>query len=419
MYNIYSLKNGLKVVTEKIEYVNSISVGIWMKIGARNEKKEQTGISHFIEHMLFKGTKNKSAMDIVKSIEDVGGHINAFTGKETTCIYVRALNTHEKLCVETLADMIFNSLFNEEDIEKEKMVIGEEINMNDDSPEDLLTDLQCLAMWGDGALSNTILGTKEAIGKFNRDKLKKYIKENYIPQNCVISICGNFSEDMTKLVEENFSNWENKNSLIRTYDVPVKVNNNIFKPKEIEQLHINMGLEGVELGSDDMYPLAILTNRFGGGASSILFQKVREEQGLCYSVYAFNSAYVNTGALNIYGALSPNTVQQFIDITREEVEKFSKFKFSNDDLYKAKEQLKGGYLLALENTSNRMFSNGRTLLMSDRVKTPDEILGKIEAIDNDKIEVMMERIFKKGILNYTFVGSGQDNVSLENLNVLK
>lgn len=415
MYNIYSLKNGLKVVTEKITYVNSVSVGVWFKVGSRNETMNDNGISHFIEHMLFKGTKNRSAVDIVKEIEDVGGQVNAFTGKEVTCFYVRLLNTHEKLAIDVLADMIFNSLFYDEDIAKEKSVVNEEINMNEDSPEDILSDLSSKSIWGSSGLANSILGTKANIRDFNREQIIQYIKENYIPKNCVISVCGNFSSDIYNYIEENFSAWENHSNEERVFDVPEKTNTNIFKLKDIEQLHINMSLDGVALNEDNTFALALLANRFGGGASSVLFQKVREERGLCYTVYGYTNAYINTGAFNIYGALSQSTVNEFLDITKNEIEKFAKYNFSHDELYKAKEQLKGAYLLGLENTSARMFTLGRNLLLRNKIKTPDEILSEIEAIDVERLQHFQNEVFNKGILSYSIVGNDITGINVPNI----
>lgn len=233
MYNLFTLDNGLRVVLENIDYVKSVSVGLWIENGSRNENLKNNGISHFIEHMMFKGTENRSALQIAECIEDVGGQINAFTGKEATCYYIKILNSHIELALEVLSDMLFNSKFKEEDIEKEKGVIIEEISMTEDSPEDVLSDLHCKAIWGDDSISYPILGTVETVKSFKRKDIVDYINKYYIPENSVISICGNFDiNELEKLINKYFGNWnsgENKN--ITVYSKPKIENNHLFKNK--------------------------------------------------------------------------------------------------------------------------------------------------------------------------------------------
>lgn len=221
MYNVFELDNGLRVVVENIDYVNSVSVGLWIKNGSRNEEKYDNGISHFIEHMLFKGTTDRTALEIAESIEDVGGQINAFTGKEATCFYVKVLDSHLDLAVDVLADMLFNSKFLSEDIEKEKGVIIEEINMSEDLPEDVLSDLHSKAMWGEDSISLPILGNANTIKSFNREQLLDYIGSHYIPENSVISIAGRVDlKNVEKLVEKYFKDWHGKNKIITDYSFP-------------------------------------------------------------------------------------------------------------------------------------------------------------------------------------------------------
>ncbi len=301
MYNLFKLDNGLRVVVENIDYVNSVSVGLWIKSGSRNEEKYNNGISHFIEHMLFKGTANRTALEIAESIEDVGGQINAFTGKEATCFYVKVLDTHLDLAIDVLADMLFNSKFLPEDIEKEKGVIVEEINMSEDLPEDVLSDLHNKAMWGNDSISLPILGNADTVKSFNRKQLLEYINSRYIPENSVISIAGKVNlKNVEKLIEKYFKNWCGKDKVITNYSFPKLLNNHLLKRKNIEQLHLSLGIQGVKGGSDDIYPLLLLNNIYGGGASSILFQKIREEKGLCYSVYSYLTSFNNNGVVIVY-----------------------------------------------------------------------------------------------------------------------
>ena len=346
MYKLIKLDNGLRIAVEDIEYVNSVSVGLWVENGSRNENEVNSGISHFIEHMLFKGTKDRTAKQIAEAIEDVGGQINAFTSREATCFYIKALDTHLDLSLDIISDMLFNSTFCDEDIEKEKGVIVEEINMSEDSPEDVLADLHTKAIWESDSISLPILGTMDTVNSFNRQMIVDYIDSYYIPENSVISISGKFDmQNIEKLVQKYFGKWRCKNKQITKYSSPKIFNNHYFRKKEIEQLHISLGIPGVGLGDDDIYTLILLSNILGGGASSLLFQKVREELGVCYSVYCYISAFKNTGVVSIYAGLNPKYALVAIDVIKEEVSKFAKLGITNEKLNKAKEQLKGSYIL--------------------------------------------------------------------------
>ena len=405
MYNLIKLDNGLRIAVEDIEYVNSVSVGLWVENGSRNENTVNNGISHFIEHMLFKGTKDRTAKQIAEAIEDVGGQINAFTSREATCFYIKALDTHLDLSLDIISDMLFNSTFCEEDIEKEKSVIVEEINMSEDSPEDVLADLHTKAIWKSDSISLPILGTMDTVNSFNRQMIVDYIDSYYIPENSVISISGKFNMiDIEKLVQKYFGKWRCKNKQITKYSSPKIFSNHYFRKKDIEQLHISLGIPGVGLGEDDIYTLILLSNILGGGASSLLFQKVREELGVCYSIYCYISAFKNTGIVSIYAGLNPKYAQVAIDVIKEEVSKFAKLGISNEKLNKAKEQLKGSYILGLESTSSRMFSNGKSALFMDKINTPEEILQKIDEIDMTRVNTVMEKTFKMGIINSAYVG---------------
>lgn len=411
MYNLFRLSNGLRVVVENIEYVNSVSVGLWVENGSRNENVVNSGISHFIEHMMFKGTSDRTAKQIAEAIEDVGGQINAFTGREATCFYIKALDTYLELSLDILSDMLFNSNFSEEEIEKEKGVIIEEINMSEDSPEDVLTDLHAKAIWGDDSISFPILGTMDTVKSFTRKMITDYIDSYYIPENSVISISGKFDmENIEKLVEKYFGKWDSVNKNITRYSSPELLNHNYFRKKDIEQLHISLGIPGVELGNDDTYTLILLSNILGGGSSSLLFQKIREELGVCYSIYSYISAFKNTGVVSIYAGLSPLYAEVAIEAIKEEVSKFAKLGVDNERLRKAKEQLKGSYILGLESTSSRMFSNGKSVMFLDKINTPKDVLRKINEIDMVKVNLVLEKTFKTGIINSAYVGKEKERL---------
>jgi len=409
MYNIFTLKNGLRVVYENINYVKSISVGLWIENGSRNEHSSNNGISHFIEHMMFKGTKNRSSLQLAEAIEDVGGQINAFTGKESTCFYVKALDSYLDLSLEILSDMLFNSNFNADDIEKEKGVISEEINMSEDSPEDVLSDLHSSAIWGDDSISLPILGTSETIISFTRDGILEYISSHYIPENSVISIAGNVDEiKVESLVEKYFGEWNCSDKKITQYSIPVLQNNHLHKKKNIEQLHLSLGLPGIQTGNEDLYTLLLMSNILGGGASSLLFQRIREQKGLCYSIYSYISAFKNTGVISIYTSLNPRYADVVVSLINEEIARFIDQGISPDKLKKAKEQLKGSYMLGLENTSSRMFNNGKSVLFLNRINSLDDMVSKIDRIDQSKLQDVMGKTFSKGIQNSAFVGENVD-----------
>jgi len=409
MYRLIKLDNGLRIVCEKISHVRSISVGLWIENGSRNENSTNNGISHFIEHMMFKGTKTRSSLQLMEAIEDVGGQINAFTGKEATCFYVKALDSYLELSMDILSDMLFNSNFSTDDIEKEKGVILEEINMSEDSPEDVLSDLHSTAIWGSDSISLPILGTFETINSFNRDMIMDYLSSYYIPENSVISIAGNFdASTIEELVYKYFGNWNPPNKRITNYSTPILLKKHLHKMKNIEQLHLSLGIPGIQTGHDDLYTLLLLSNIFGGGASSILFQKIREEKGLCYSIYSYISAYNNTGVIAIYTSLNPKYAADVICFVKEEISEFINRRISPEKLKKAKEQLKGSYILGLENTSSRMFNNGKSVLFLNRINTPEDIIQKIDKIDQNVLNDVMDKTFLKGIQNSAFVGRNVD-----------
>ncbi len=405
MYKIITLDNGLRVVIEKIDYVNSISVGLWVKNGSRRESKEQNGISHFIEHMLFKGTKNRSAKVIAESIEEVGGQINAFTSKEVTCFYIKALDSYLELSLDVLSDMLLNSTFDEKDIEKEKSVILDEINLSEDTPEEVLQDLHSESVWGEDGLALPILGTPSTVSKFSSRELKEYLQSVYVPDNSILSISGKVDVEHTeKLVNKYFGAWSGEIKEGYLYSSPEINKIHMLKNKEIEQVHLSLGIPGLKAGDKDMYTLLLLNNYFGGGASSLLFQSLREDKGLCYSVYSYASAFINTGLVTIYAAVSPQLLEEATKNIQYELENFVVKSISEERLIKAKEQLKSHYILGLESTGSRMFSNGKSLLFLDKIQTPKQVLNKIDNIQIQDIIRVMNNTFGEGIYNSAMVG---------------
>ena len=416
MYNSYKLKNGLRVVTEYIDHVNSISVGVMVQNGSRNEELSVNGISHFIEHMFFKGTEKRNSKEIVQQIENVGGQINAYTSKEATCYYIKALNTHLDLSIEILSDMLINSKFDDEEIKKEQGVVIEEINMSEDLPEDVLDNNQSKAIFGENSLSYPILGSIENIKSFNSSKLKNFVKSHYTPYNSVISVCGKFDEkELEKMLEEKFGAWEGDKDYIPTYETPILLNHSKYTNKQIEQVHINLSLNGLPYAHEKAYSLVLLNNIFGGGASSILFQKVREELGLCYTIYSYGNPYLGVGINNIYTGVSKQSAEKALDVINKELIKFSKQGISKEMLEINKEKIKANYILGLESTSSRMFSNAKNMLLQNIIRTQEDVIKKINNINNDDINYVLDTCFKPGIISSAYVGQDIDYEKLNQI----
>ena len=406
MYKKFTLGNGVRVVCEHIPFVRSVSLGIWVRTGSRDESMKNNGISHFIEHMLFKGTGKRSAADIAETIDNIGGQLNAFTGKECTCFYAKILDEHLDIAVEVLSDMLFNSLYSKKDVTVEKKVILEEIGMYEDAPDELVHDILSEAVWEGSATGYPILGTRKSLRGINREHIRNYIIERYTPENTVISVAGNYEkEKLIEMLEKYFGSWKaEKKAEINIETVEFKPGLCI-KEKDTEQVHICIGFEGIENGNDCLYPLLAVNNIFGGGMSSRLFQKIREKKGLVYSIYSYPTAYNDVGLFTIYAGMKPEQLNEVVSLIYDEVRLLLKKGISAQELEKTKEQLKGNYILGMESTSSRMNSIGKSELMLGYINTPEEIMGKIEAIDMDGVDEIIKNIFNLGKKGISIVGS--------------
>ncbi len=406
MYKKVVLDNGLRVVFERIPFVRSISIGVWIGAGSRNENNANNGISHFIEHMMFKGTNKRSAKEIAACIDNLGGQINAFTGKECTCFYTKTLDEHMDIAVDVLADMLFNSKFDKKDIDTERRVILEEISMYEDSPEDLVHDLLSEAVWDGDPLGYPILGTKESLQNIDRDAIFEYIDGMYIPQNIVISAAGNFDEDhLIDTLTKHFGGWSRKGAVASDYNAVNFIPGRKVKEKDIEQVHLCLGFEGIEHGDNDLYSLLAVNNILGGGMSSRLFQKIREETGLVYSIYSYPSSYKRAGLFKIYAGMNPSHLDIVMDLILGEVDKLIKEGISLEDLTQSKEQLKGSYMLGLENTSSWMNSMGKSELLLGYIHTPEEILKKVEDVNMESVHKAINRVFDTKRMSVSLVGA--------------
>lgn len=416
MYQKEHLVNGLRIVTEEIPYVNSVSIGIWVKAGSRYESNENNGVSHFIEHLLFKGTKKRTAKEIAAAIDKIGGQLNAFTSKESTCFYAKVLDTHFDIALDVLADMYFNSSFLPEDIEKEKGVVMEEIGMYEDSPEDLVHDLFSQAVWSGNPLGMSILGTEQSLNNLTRENIVQYFKENYIPQNTVISVVGNFKHsDVVNKIREYFEVAEKGEKRILQAKKPSFVPEFMLKSKNTEQVHICIGFNGIDMKSRYFYPMLVFNNVFGGSMSSRLFQKIREDRGLTYSVFSYPSSFEDCGLFSIYAGAKPAQLKNVSGLIMEEIHELKKNGISEEELYDSKEQLKGSYTLGLESTSGRMISIGKSELLLERIYSPTEILEKIDNVDMDSVNKVIETILDTDNVGAAVIGNVDKETDLGNI----
>ncbi|MFD4704204.1 M16 family metallopeptidase [Gottfriedia sp. NPDC058432] len=388
----HTCKNGVRVVIEHISTVRSVALGVWIKTGSCNETAELNGVSHFLEHMFFKGTKTRNAKEIAESFDSIGGQVNAFTSKEYTCYYAKVLDTHADYALEVLGDMFFNSTFDEGELEKEKNVVLEEIKMYDDTPDDLVHDLLGKVMYENHPLGYPILGTEETLKSFNGDTLRQYMKDFYTPDQVVISIAGNIDESFIKRVEDLFGNYEGKKKDIN-FGIPTLHYGEIARKKETEQAHLCVGYRGLELGHSDLYPLIALNNILGGSMSSRLFQDVREQRGLAYSVFSYHSAYQDSGTVAIYAGTGKSQLNQLFETIQETLKVLNADGITEKELNNCKEQLKGNLMLGLESTNSRMSRNGKNELMLGNHRTLDEVIQLIDGVTIDKVNDIARFVF--------------------------
>jgi predicted Zn-dependent peptidase len=388
----YTCQNGVRIVLENIPTVRSVAIGVWIGTGSRNEIPESNGISHFLEHMFFKGTKTRTAREIAESFDSIGGQVNAFTSKEYTCYYAKVLDTHADFALEVLSDMFFHSTFDEEELKKEKNVVYEEIKMYEDTPDDIVHDLLGRAIYENHPLGFPILGTEETLATFTGETLKKYMHDLYTPENVVVSIAGNVPETFINEVEKYFGSYE-AGTTQKTENLPVFHTNQITRKKETEQAHLCLGYEGLKVGHEDIYSLIVLNNVLGGSMSSRLFQEVREQRGLAYSVFSYHSAYQDSGILTIYGGTGAKQLDVLFETIQETLEKLKKEGISEKELMNCKEQLKGSLMLSLESTNSRMSRNGKNELMIKRHRSLDEIVNQIDQVTKDGVDRLANTIF--------------------------
>jgi predicted Zn-dependent peptidase len=413
MYKKQTLPNGVRIVTEEIPYVRSVSIGIWVAAGSRDESARNNGVAHFIEHMLFKGTDKRTAKEIAETLDAVGGQLNAFTSKEYTCYYAKVLDEHFDISVDLLTDMFFNSSFKEEEIEKEKNVIIEEIKMYEDAPDELVHDFFANTMWRGHALGRPVIGSKKNIRDMTREDLLEFKNRFYSSKSIVVAVVGNVKhEEAIEKLAPFFENLKNQPEE-RRYTSPKPQARVFSKKKDTEQLHLCIGTPGLALDDEKGHVLHIMNSVLGGGISSRLFQKIREERGLAYSVYSYQSSYRDTGLFSVYAGLSRHNSNNVISIIGKEMKSLRVKGITQKELIRTKQQLIGNLHLGLENVSNRMSRLGKSELCLNRVVTIDEAVEKINAVTLDDVKDLAERFFQSDNIVFSSIGPKLDEKQLD------
>jgi predicted Zn-dependent peptidase len=400
------LPNGLVILTERMEHVHSVSVGIWLRTGSRREPAELNGISHFIEHMVFKGTKRRTAQDIAREVDSIGGMLDAFTAKEMVCFNTRILDEHLPKAFDILADMVLEPKFDEEDIGKERSVVLEEIRMTQDNPEDLVHELFTQNFWNTHPLGRPILGTPETVSALTQETLQSWFRQCYAPNNLVVTAAGRLTHpQMVELVASRFS------KLAPSKDVsadlpPTPVPHITLRNKnELEQVHICIGVPSLPMPDRRRFAVSVLNNVLGGGMSSRLFQNIRERLGLAYAIFSELNAYKDAGALSVYAGTSLETASQMVDCVLEELRRLKNEPLAEEELRRAKDHLKGATLLALEGTGQRMNSLARYHLYFNRHFTPEELIALLESVTAEDVQQLAREFFQTDRLAASVVGS--------------
>ena len=399
------LSNGVSIITERIPHVRSVAVGIWVSTGSRRETPEQNGISHFIEHMLFKGTTSRSAEDIAKSVDSIGGHLDAFTSRELVSFNTKVLDEHLPLAFGVLSDLVLNPLFLPADVEKEKGVILEEIKMDADSPESLAHEIFCKNFWKGHPLGKPILGTKESIAQFNAESMRGYYERAYTPENIVITGAGNLEHDrLVDLCAAAFEGIRRDGRLPESAPPQSHAEISLKSKRTLEQTHMCMGVPAYPMPHKMRFACYILNAILGGGMSSRLFQNIREKQGLVYAVFSDLNLYRDAGILEIYAGCSSLSTRKVIDSIMHEFRELKREPVAAEELRRAKDHLKGSLMLSLESTSSRMANLARQHIFFNKFFTLDELLHSIESVTAEQVHQVSNEFFDSDRIALTLLG---------------
>ena len=401
-----TLANGVRVITEAMHHVRSVSVGFWIGSGSRREHGDQNGISHFIEHMLFKGTTRRSAEDIARSVDSIGGNLDAFTAKELVCFNTKVLDQHLSLAFDVLSDLVLHPLFREEDIEKEKSVILEEIKMEADSPDYLVHEIFSGNFWKDHPLGKPILGTRETVKRFDRAMVGEYYSGVYNPANLIITAAGNLThEGLVALVREHFESLPPGQPLGADQVPSTHARIALRNKKALEQVHLCLGVPSYPLPHEGRFACYVLNTLLGGGMSSRLFQNIRERQGLAYAVFSELNPYRDTGCLSIYAGTSIESARRVVELILTEFRDLKQHCVSEEELRRAKDHLKGSLMLSLESTSSRMSNLARQEMYFGHFFSLDALVESIEAVTADDVQRIAQTFFDPKQIALTVLGN--------------
>ncbi|MDC1242662.1 insulinase family protein [Amylibacter sp.] len=392
---VTTLDNGFRIVTERMPGLKSASLGVWVSAGCRNERLQQNGIAHFLEHMAFKGTKKRNALQIAEAIEDVGGYINAYTSREMTAYYVRVLEDDVPLALDVISDIVLNSVFDPKELEIERGVILQEIGQSLDTPDDIIFDWLQDTAYPDQAMGRAILGSTENVRSFSREDLQNFVTEHYGPEQMVLSAAGSVDHDA--LVEEARSLFGDLNRTPKFSNEPSKfIGGEVRVIKDLEQAHFALSFESASYLDDNIYTAQIYSTALGGGMSSRLFQEIREKRGLCYSIYASAGAFADSGMMTIYSGTSSNDISGLANITIDEIKR-SASDMTDEEVARSRSQMKAGMLMGLEGASARCERLARTILIFNRVPDLDEIVSKIDAVNAEHVKEFAENLCNSSV----------------------
>ena len=400
------LPNGLTILSEEMSHIRSIAIGIWMKTGSRDETPELNGISHFSEHMVFKGTTSRSARDIARQVDSIGGNMDAFTGKETICFNIKVLDEHVPIALDILSDLVLNPVFDPKDINREKGVILEEIKMDEDNPDYLVHEIFTQSFWKDHPLGKPILGTKETVKSFEQEKLFEFYRRRFVPNNMIISAAGNLHhEQFMGLIKERFSGLTAVPNGFHGPAPTVTPRIITRNKKSLEQVQLCLGVPSHPISHEKRYVSYVLNTVLGGGMSSRLFQKIREEQGLVYSIYSDLNPYRDTGCLSVYAGTSLESTPKVVESVMAEFREMKSEAIPADELRRAKDQLKGSLMLSLESSTSRMSNLARQEMYFERFFSLDETIDQIEAVTAEEVAEMAASLFNADHIAVTVLGN--------------
>ncbi|MBI5550417.1 MAG: insulinase family protein [Desulfobacterales bacterium] len=398
------LPNGIRIVSKKMAHVRSVSMGVWVDVGARDESEHQSGLSHFIEHMIFKGTARRSAYQIAKEFDAIGGHTNAFTSMENTCYHAKVMDSHLTTMVEILSDIFLNSAFDPQEVERERPVILQEIGMVEDSPEEFLHVLAGRNYWGDHPLGRSILGSREHIAAYSADTIREFFHRFYHPERIIVAVAGNVEhERIVELIGPSFATIHNGQPLPERTVPQVQPKNQTHK-RRLEQVHLCLTAPGISITDPRRFAFSLLNAILGGNMSSRLFQEIREKRGLAYSVYSFMMSHVDTGMFGVYAGVSAANVSQTMDLIRQGLERLIQAPVSAEELRDAKEYTKGNLLLSDEGVDNQMVRIAQNDIHFGRFVPLDDVVKKIEAVQAEEIQSLARALFQPEQSAWTLLG---------------